>query len=153
MAVEVAAVVAGVVENAVQNHAHSALFRLLTQRFEVLLASEQRVDALVVAGVVAVVGVRLKNRVEVDGLHVQAFEVVELFHDAAQRAAEKVVIQDLSVLVRTVNRQVVPVFVQHARRDALALRLHGFAVAAEAVGENIIGDALAEPARRLIRRS
>ena len=56
------------------------------------------------------------------------------------------------MLIRAVNRQVVPVFVQHARRDALALRLHGFAVAAEAVGENIIGDALAEPARRLIRR-
>lgn len=89
VAVEVAAVVAGVVENAVQNHAHSALFRLLTQRFEVLLASEQRVDALVVAGVVAVVGVRLKNRVEVDGLHVQAFEVVELFHDAAQLPPKK----------------------------------------------------------------
>ena len=151
-AVEVAAVVAGVVEHAVQHDAHAALCRLAAQRFEVLLVSEQRVDALIVARIIAVVGVRLKDRVEVQRAHMQALKIVELGQHAAQRAAEKVVVQDLPVLIRAVDRKIVPVFVQHARRDALTRRLHRVAVPAEAVGENIIGDALAEPARRPVRR-
>ena len=150
--VEVAAVVAGVVEHAVQHDAHAALCRLAAQRFEVLLVSEQRVDALIVARIIAMVGVRLKDRVEVQRAHMQALKIVELGQHAAQRAAEKVVVQDLPVLIRAVDRKIVPVFVQHTRRDALALRLHRVAVPAEAVGENVIGDALAEPARRPVRR-
>ena len=140
------------VEHAVQHDAHAALCRLAAQRFEVLLVSEQRVDALIVARIIAMVGVRLKDRVEVQRAHMQALKIVELGQHAAQRAAEKVVVQDLPVLIRAVDRKIVPVFVQHTRRDALALRLHRVAVPAEAVGENVIGDALAEPARRPVRR-
>ena len=151
-AVEVAAVKARVVEHAVQHHAHAARRGLAAQLTEILLAAEQRVDALVIARVVAVVGIGLKDRVEVDRGHAQALQIVELLDHAAQRAPEKVVVQDLAVLVRTIGRDIVPVFMQHARGDALALGLHGKPVPAEAVGEDIIGDALAEPARRLIGR-
>ena len=64
----------------------------------------------------------------------QALKIVELGQHAAQRAAEKVVVQDLPVLIRAVDRKIVPVFVQHTRRDA-RLRLHRVAVPAEAVRE------------------
>ena len=148
--IEIAAVIAGVVEHAVQHHAHTACGSLLAQCAEILLAAEQRVDALVVARVIAMVGIRLKHRIEINGGHMQAFQIVQLADDPAQRTAEKVVVENLAVLIRPVNRDIVPVFVQHTRRDPLPLRLNGHFVPAEAVGEDIICDAPAEPARRLI---
>ena len=148
--VEVAAVIAGVIEHAVQHDAHPALSGLAAQRTEILLAAEQRVDALVITGVVAVIGIRLKDRVKVDGGNVQALQIIQLGEHAAQRTAEKVVVEYLAVLIRQIHRNIIPVFVQHARDHALALGLFGHFVAAEAIREDIVGDALTEPARRVI---
>ena len=148
--VEVTAVVAGVIEHAVQYNAHAASGGFAAQRTEVLLAAEQRVDALVIAGIVAVIGIRLKDWIEINGGNVQALQIIQLGVYAAQRTAEKVVIENFAVLIRQVYRNIVPVLMQHTRDHAFALRLLGRLVAAEAVRKNIVGDALAEPARRVV---
>ena len=146
--VEVEAVIAVVAEHAVQDDAHAALGRLGAQRLEVLLGAHHGVDGLIVAGVIAVVGVGLEDGVKVDGLHVQGLQIVELGQHALEAAAEEVVVQDLAVGVRLIDRDVVPVLVHDARRAVALLGRH--LGAAEAVGEDIVGDAAAEPARDLV---
>ena len=148
--VEIAAVVAGVIEHAVQYNAHAASGGFAAQRTEVLLTAEQRVDALVIAGIVAVIGIRLKDWVKVNSGNVQALQIIQLGVYAAQRAAEKVVVEDFAVLIRQIDRNIVPVLVQHTLDHTFALRLLGRLVAAEAVRKNVVGDALAEPARRVV---
>ena len=148
--VEVAAVVTGVIEHTVQHDAHTASGGFAAQCAEILLAAEQRVDALVIAGVVAVIGIRLKNRVEVNGGNVQALQIIQLGVYAAQRTAEKVVVEYLAVLIGQVDRNIVPVLVQHTRNHAFAFRLLGCLVAAEAVRKNVVGDAFTKPARRVV---
>ena len=79
---------------------------------QVLLTAEQRVDALVIAGIVAVIGIRLKDRIEINGGNVQALQIIQLGVYAAQRAAEKVVVEDFAVLIRQIYRNIVPVLVR-----------------------------------------
>ena len=148
--VEVTAVVSGVIEYAIQYNAHAASGGFAAQRTEVLLTAEQRVDALVIAGIVAVIGIRLKDRIEINGGNVQALQIIQLGVYAAQRAAEKVVVEDFAVLIRQIDRNIVPVLVQHTLDHAFTLRLLGRLVAAEAVRKNVVGDALTEPARRVV---
>ena len=76
--VEIAAVVAGVIEYAIQYNAHAASGSFAAQRPEVLLTAEQRVDALVIAGIMAVIGIRLKDRIEINGGNVQALQIIQL---------------------------------------------------------------------------
>ena len=52
------------------------------------------------------------------------------------------------MLIRQIDRNIVPVLVQHTLDHAFTLRLLGRLVAAETVRKNVVGDALAEPARR-----
>ena len=54
------------------------------------------------------------------------------------------------MLIRQIDRNIVPVLVQHTLDHAFTLRLLGCLVAAEAVRKNVVGDALAEPARRVV---
>ena len=77
-------------------------------------------------------------------------QIIQLFAHAGEIAAEKVVIEDFAVLIRQVYRNIVPVLVQHTLDHAFTLRLLGRLVAAEAVRKNVVGDALTEPARRMI---
>ena len=53
-------------ENTVQNKAHIPLFQLRDQSLKVGEIAQNGVNLLIVAGVIAVVGVGLKNGVEVD---------------------------------------------------------------------------------------
>ena len=54
------------------------------------------------------------------------------------------------MLIRQVYRNIVPVLMQHTRDHAFSLRLLRRLVAAETVRKNVVGDALAEPARRMV---
>ena len=80
--VEIHTVRAGMGEYAVVDHMDTAFFRFGAEVFEILLGAEDRVDMGVIAGIVAVVGIRFKNRVEVDTAHAEPFQIVELFGDA-----------------------------------------------------------------------
>ena len=74
--------------------------RLVTLRFEVVnrpsgqdLAvvvhyfAKVRVNVVVILGIVFVIGWRNKDRIEIDDLHAEVFEIIELVHDPLQIAA------------------------------------------------------------------
>ena len=137
--VEVDAVRAGVVEDAVEDDADAERLRAGAQLPEVLLGAEQRVDPEEIRGVVAVVGVRLEDGVQVDRAHPHAFEVGQLLGDAPQVAAEVVGVGHLAVTVGQVFGQLVPVAVEPPVGGHAAL---GPARRAEAVGEYLVEDAV-----------
>ena len=144
--VEIAAVAAGVVEHSVQHHVDAPLPGLPAQAAEILLRAQHGVHLVVVPGVVAVVAVRLKDGAEVEGGNPQALQIVQLLLNSGQTAAEEVPVADLPPLVRQVLHQLLPVPVDHP------VPQHppgiGHPGAAEAVGEDLVGHAPAEPVRR-----
>ena len=150
--VEIAAVVAGVIEHAVQYNAHAASGGFAAQRAEVLLTAEQRVDALVIAGIVAVIGIRLKDRIEINGGNVQALQIIQLSVYAAQRAAEKVVVEDFAVLIRQIDRNIVQFWCSTRGITPSPSGCSG-ACHGRSGPENVVGDALTEPARRMVLAS
>ena len=99
LAVEVPAVRAGVAEHAVQHDADAVLGGLAAEHLKLLVGAQQRVHVQVVGGVVAVVGVRLKDGVQVQVIHAHLPQVGELDADALQIAAEVVLVQVAAGLV------------------------------------------------------
>ena len=91
------------------------------------------------------VGGGLEDRVEVERGDVERGEVVELFRDAGEVAAEKV-LAVVAVLVGAAERRFVPALVKRAAADQAIHAARLFAV--KAVGEDLVGDAAAEPAGR-----
>ena len=63
--VKINAVAAGMGKNPVQNNGDPRLVRGIAQTLEILLRAQQRVDFLIVGRIVAVIGMGLKNRVEI----------------------------------------------------------------------------------------
>ena len=95
------------------------------------VAAQHGVDLLVIVGVIAVIGRRLKNRREVDGVDAQVGEVIEVLDDADQVAP----------LIAVVGRRRAP-FVQ-------VLRLGHRQRSREPVGEDLVEDRVANPVGRL----
>ncbi len=143
VAVEVAAHIAGVVKHAVQHHPHPPPVGLVAQPGKILVGAQHRVYPAVVGGAVAVVFRRLEDGVEVQGLHSQALEVVQLFQHALKVTAEEVPVAHLPPVVGAVLGELLPALVDPPAPHH-ALRVWNFA-AAEAVGENLIGGPLAKP--------
>ena len=77
---------AGVVEDAVEHHPDPPR-RRRHQRVEAVVAAEQRVDLEVVVGVVAVVGARSEDGIEVDGVDPQVLDPVEPLDDPDEVAS------------------------------------------------------------------
>ena len=78
---------AGVVEDAVEDDPHAAGVGRVEQLAQGRVAAEQRIDQLVVVGVVAVVRGRGEDRVQVERRDAQVAQVVEVLGDAQQVAA------------------------------------------------------------------
>ena len=135
---EICAAAADVAEHAVQNDLHPMRVRLGAERAEILLRAEHGVDPLIVAGVVPVRRPGVEDRVQVQDLHTKLLQVRQLFPDAVQIAAVKIVVQDLAVDVRQVDRYVVLVFVHPVGRDFPGQI--AAAALAEAVREYLIHD-------------
>ena len=135
---EICAAAADVAEHAVQNDLHPMRVRLGAERAEILLCAEHGVDPLIVAGVVPVRRPGVEDRVQVQDLHTKLLQVRQLFPDAVQIAAVKIVVQDLAVGIRQVDRYVVLVFVHPVGRDFPGQI--AAAALAEAVREDLIHD-------------
>ena len=113
VAVEIQAVVAGVVEHAVENDFDAARFARGKQGVERFSAAEHLVYLAVVACIVLVIGIRLKDGAEVNAVYRKALEVVQLFDDAPQAAAEKLIVFERSAGVgRVFGDAAVPVLTQ-----------------------------------------
>ena len=148
VAVEVHAVVARVGEHAVQHHAHALLLCLAAQQLEILVGAEGGVHLLVVARVVLVVGLRLKDGVQVQHRHAQFPQVGQLLDHAEQVAAEEVVLQIRAVgLIAVRIGQFIPVLVR-GQPGLLVQQLP--AAVAEAVHKDLIHHAVVHPLGRLI---
>ena len=91
------------------------------------------------------VGGGLEDRVEVERGDVERGEVVKLFRDAGEVAAEKV-LAVVAALVGAAERRFVPALVKRAAADQAVHAARPCAV--KAVGEDLVGDAAAEPAGR-----
>ena len=144
--VEVPAVVAGVVEHAVQHHVDATLFRLGAQHPQVALRAQHGVDHAVVRRVVPVAAGGVENGVQVQGGDGQALQVVQLPADAPQAAAEKIAVPATRQGIGPQSGRVVPVVVYRPlAQQSLGV---GDGVTAEAVWKNLVCNAPAEPLRR-----
>ena len=137
-------------EHAVQQHAHAALGGFLAQAGQIRLRAQHGVHAGVIAGIVAVVAAGQEDGVEVQHGNVQRLQIIQPGDDALQIAAEEIPRVRIAVAgIKQRQRGLVPVFMQI---DILA-RIPRRAAAAEAIGENLIHNALAQEGRgRVIPR-
>ncbi len=143
--VEVAADEPLVIEHAVQHHPDAPGPGGGTEVLEVLVGTQHGVHPLVVGGAVAVILRRLEDGAEVEGLHPQTLEIVQLFLHPRQRAAEEIPVAHLAAGIGLPHRLLEPAGVNAAPpHHAGGI---GHTGAAEAVGEDLIGDALSKPGR------
>ena len=77
------------VRNDIQHIAHVPLAERLAQRNQRLIPTQNRVHLAKVAHIVAVIGIRGKNRVEVERVDPQALEIVQMGFNPRQVAAIK----------------------------------------------------------------
>ena len=110
--IEVQAIAAGVIEHAVQDDFDAVLMGPLAQGDEILLGAQQRVDAQVVGGIVAVVAVRLKDGIEVQDPDAQSGQLRQLFGDAGQITAKIIIAAEHAVGIGGALRLLLPVAVQ-----------------------------------------
>ena len=90
--VEVEAVRTGVAEHPVQNDADAEAGGLPAQLLKIVVGAQQGVHVHIVGGVVAVVGVGLKDGVQVEVGHTQLMQVGQFELDALQVPAEIIVV-------------------------------------------------------------
>ena len=95
-------------KHAVEQDAHTERVRVAAERAEIRLVPEERIDALVVAGVVAVVGLRAEDGIQVQRRDPERAQIRQLFADAREIAAEAVVAADDAVGGGLVVRHGVP---------------------------------------------
>ena len=89
------------IEDAVQNDTHPQLLCIGDQRIQIFLCPQIGIDRKVIARVVAMIGKGLKDGIEIDDGYTKRFEISELFADPFQVSAEKVIVQDFPLSVRT----------------------------------------------------
>ena len=133
--VEIAAVRAGVAEDAVQHDADAVLFGLGAEGHKVLIGAQKGVYVEIVGGVVPVVGVGLKDGVEVEVVHSHFPQVGQLHLDALEVAAEIVLVQVAAHLVGLPEGFGVLVGLIKPVGEGHGLVLHTLA---EAVGEDLV---------------
>ena len=113
-AVKIERIRTGVAEHAIQNNADAVFFGLGAQGGKILVGAQQWIGFQVVGRIVAVVGVSLKNGVQVNAGNTQLFQVRQLLLDARKIAAVIVHVQvaialligpkiRLAGFIRTVN--------------------------------------------------
>ena len=145
-AVEIDAVAARVVEDAVHDHMHPALFCCGAQMLEVGLRAEQGVDFGVIRRIVPVVGVRFKDGVQVDAGHAEGLQIGELFFDALQVPAKVVRIGDDPPLIRLPIGLFPPMFMQFTILGDIGLGRPGIV---KTVREDLVHNPAGHPVGRV----
>ena len=150
-AVEIHRVCAGVVEHAIKNDGDATVARFLAETREALLVAQHRINLHVVAGVVAMVGLRLEDGVQIEDRDAQALQVVKMLANALKRAAVELPLGDAAVLSLLVAGGLVPVVNQLAL-GAIRMQLQSCRGAllpvlatGEAVREDLVDDAVLVP--------
>ena len=143
--IEVNALGAGVVEYAVQNDVHPQLMSRAAEGAEILLRAQQGIDLPVVGGIIAMVGGRFKNGIQIQRGNTHGRKPCQLGGDAPEGAAEKVPVADLTVRIRPPLRHLVPAAMDPTVSHH-SVRVCGIAgKAAETIWKNLVCHAGAEP--------
>ena len=107
-ALEIRAAASDVRKHAVEHDLHAEHMSRLAKSGEVRLRTEHRIDALIVVGIVPVVGKRHKNGVEIEDLHAKPVQIRKLFPNTVQISAEEVIVEHFAMLIRQIDRQLIP---------------------------------------------
>ncbi len=127
-------------ENAVQNDFDAAVAGLGTELFQRSNIAEIRVDLCVIRGVIAMVGVSLEYRVEINHTDAERHKVIEFFDYAFECAAEIIRIVP-AVFVRQPVRRLLPVLMDDSVFERTSFDQFGvIRPPAEPVGEDLIND-------------
>ena len=146
LAVEVDAVASRMAEYAVEDDADALGLRRMHEVLKLLVRAEDRIDLVVVARIVVVVARRLENGIEVDDGNAKLPQVGKLRLQSLDIAAEEIVLHDFfGIDILVVAGLVAPVRVH----DGALLLDDRIALAAEAIGEDLVHDGVLRPVRRL----
>ncbi len=74
----------GVIENTIKDNPHAALVGTVEQLTQRVIAAQQRIDVVVIKGVIPVVRGRGKDRAGIDCRDTQILQIIELLRDAVQ---------------------------------------------------------------------
>ena len=145
LGVKIDAVAAGVRKNAVEDNADAQAVGLVAEDLEVRLCPQHGVDAFIIGGIVAVVGVGHENGVEVDHLYPQVLEVGQLFPHAVEVTAEKVA-APVALAIGLILRHLVPVRMD--RKGPELIRQITVAGLVKAVRQDLVHDRAPGKVRR-----
>ena len=145
--IEIDALGAGVVEDAIQNYPNAPLVGFPAQLRKVLLRAQHGVHMEIIRRVVPVIGGGLKNGAQVQRGHRQGLQQIQLGTDALQAAAEEIPVSDLTVRVRPPLGMIGPPPVDPpVSHHSPGI---GNGQAAETIWKYLVSNTLAEPGGRL----
>ena len=98
--VEVTAVIARVVKNAVKDQAHTVSLCFLNQMIQRRIAAEHFVHFHVIACVILMIGIGFEDRTEVQCRDTEGSQIIQLFGNTPQVSAKKLVIGNRSSRIR-----------------------------------------------------
>ena len=146
LAVEVDAVASRMAEYAVEDDADALGLRRLHEVLKLLVRAEEWIDLVVVARIVVVVARRLENGIEIDDGNAKLPQVGKFRLQPLDIAAEEIVLHDFfGIDILVVAGLVAPVRVH----DGALLLDDRIALAAEAIGEDLVHDGVLRPVRGL----
>ena len=133
-------------EDAVEDDVHPHLLRSIDEMLEVVIRAENRVDLEIVARIVMMIAFRLEDRIQINRVDAEVFEIRQFRLDAAQVAAKEIIGDNLlRIGILVIAGIVLPRGMEHGA----ALRGELVAHTAEAVRENLVHDSMLRPVRRL----
>ena len=77
------------VEYSVQHYADAALMRLLYQLFQIGVCSEPLIHDMIIINIIFMVGIRLENRRQIEGIHAELLYVVQILCDSRNVSSRK----------------------------------------------------------------
>ncbi len=95
--VEIDTVTAGVAENPVEKNADSPFFSFPAQKAEILPDAQQRIDTGIIGGIIPVVGVGLKDWVEIKAGDTKGREVIQVGEDSPEISPEIIVVDKFPI--------------------------------------------------------
>ena len=131
------------IKNTVQNHPYPVLLALCNEHCKILFRSQHRVNLHIVAGIIPMIGIGAKYRVQIQYRNMQCLQIAEFLDDPSEIPPEKVIIEHLSVFICAKFGPFVPILIQ-----PLPLPDTDAAAASETVRKNLIHDSALEPVRR-----
>ena len=143
--VKIQAVRAGVGVHAVQNHLDAPGVGGIAEIAEIRHGAQHGVGSFVIAGVVPMAGKALADGVQIQNGGAKGGNIVHFFRDSLKITAEKVIVEDVPLLVGPPIHLFVPAFV-----DGVGLQLSGeiaFSGLVKPVGENLIDGGTVGPFR------